>query len=514
MKTARRSRQSGVLGLLLVALLLLGGVLFAFTSLNIAAVRVDRERATNDALAKAKDALIAYAVADVNRPGQLPCPDVNDDGAEDSDATGLCTSLIGRLPWVTLGLADLRDDSGERLWYAVSNDFRTDHTVPPAVPLNSDTAYRTGNTSLVLAGTTPAANLAALVIAPGGTLTRSDGRVQTHACAGACDARDFLDIAAGEDNGDATNRTFVAAPRSSSFNDTLLPVFSDDIMRLVERRAARELAQRVRDHYDMWMNTLDVNNTKGFYPYAATFDDPSTPQVGTNGTTSGSLPLATTPLTWSNLSAGCSTESGGTVLRCQAFCAVVLGILVCLPGPPSARVENVATRFVDPPTPASVTHLALNLGGNAVWTLNAAQRRLDFSYTGFLVAGLLDIRVAAPTASSWVTSSWLAHNNWHQNAGYAVSAGYAIDGGDSCGGAAPSCITIANSTAPNNDKQAIVIMTGRALSSAGQGARPVTPTPVGINQFFEGLNADATLTQFENNLRTATFNDTAVAVRP
>ena len=44
--------------------------------------------------------------------------------------------IIGRLPWKTFGLPDLRDGSGERLWYALSPNFRDN---PSVSPLNSDT---------------------------------------------------------------------------------------------------------------------------------------------------------------------------------------------------------------------------------------------------------------------------------------------------------------------------------------------------------------------------------------
>ena len=310
----------------ILAIVLLAGSYFFFSSLNLAAVRVDRDRATNDVLARAKEALIAYAAADQNRPGELPCPDVNDDGklVIGEDLVGsACASLTGRLPWITLGLPDLRDDAGERLWYSLSNDFHANGTVA----LNSDTAYRslpTPNLSLTLTGTTPATNLVAIVFSPGTVLTRTDGIAQARGCTVGvncdatlkcttvpasntpkCNPANFLDIAAGEDNADA-NRIFVSAPRSDSFNDRLMPIFSDDIMWLVERRAARELAQRLRDHYDAWQGSAVVAGTdKGFYPYAVPFGDPATAAVGTNGTTSGMLPLAATPLTWSNAPVEC-----------------------------------------------------------------------------------------------------------------------------------------------------------------------------------------------------------------
>ncbi len=508
-RPATRSRQRGVVALVLVAVLLLGGAAFAFSSFNLTTVRVDRDRSTNEALARAKDALIAYAAADTARPGELPCPDVNDDGklVIGQDIIGsACASLIGRLPWVTLGLPDLRDDAGERLWYTLSNDF---HANGP-VPLNSDTAYRAANVSLTMTGTSPATNLVAIVFSPGAVLTRTDGRVQTRGCGAACDPRDFLDIASGEDNADA-NRTFVSAERSGTFNDRLMPVFSDDIMRLVEKRAARELAQHLRNHYNAWQNST-VSGVKGFYPFAVPWNDPSsTPaQLGTDGTTAGLLPLSTAAPVWSNATPVVCTGNGTPILECSSLVVCLFGI--CVPDIASARIDNVATRFIDPPQAANFQLLGLSLGGSASWTLNKAARRLEFNYSGILVAGWLDFRVTAPPISSWVTG-WLGDNNWHQNAYYAFSPGYAIDGVDACGGAAPACFTVTNTGAANDDNHAVVVMTGRALPSAAQIARPVTPLPANFNQFFEATNAGVG-TVFESNARTASFNDTPVGVKP
>ena len=100
-----RRRQSGLVMIAIVVLLLLAGAYVFIGGLNASAMRVERDRVTRDALQKAKQALIAYAVADSNRPGELPCPDVNDDGklVMGEDYVGsACVSLIGRLPWSTL----------------------------------------------------------------------------------------------------------------------------------------------------------------------------------------------------------------------------------------------------------------------------------------------------------------------------------------------------------------------------------------------------------------------------
>lgn len=523
----RRSRQRGMAVVVLIALLLLGGALFTLNSFSFSTVRVERDRVTNEALARAKDALIAYAVADNVRPGELPCPDVNDDGklvlGEDLIGSA-CASLVGRLPWSTLGLPDLRDDAGERLWYALSNDFHANGSVA----LNSDTAYVSAN-SLTLHGmeAVPVPSLVAIVFSPGAALRRTDGVAQARGCivgtdcdatlkcttvpassTAKCNPANYLDIASGQDNADA-DRQFVSAPRSASFNDRAMPVFSDDVMRLVERRAARELAQRLRNHYDAWQTPPPAAGVtyvgfKGFYPWAAPLNDPSVVAAGVNGTTNGQLPLDASSVVWDPPSATLGACAGANTAQISCTAFSVLGLLSV-----NGRLRNVGTAFVDPPT---VSAVGLIVGTPAVtWTFDPAGQAVDFTWSATLL-GLATVTASA-NASAWTSASWLASNNWHQNALYTVSPGYAINGIDSCGGAGPACLTIANTAAPNDDKHAVVMMTGRALAAAAQPARPVGP-PASLGQFLEGLNADGTLTQFEANARTATFNDTAAAVRP
>src|SRR5690348_14815456 len=127
MKT--NARQAGV-GLVLVALFL-AAVLASLAAVGrgVFAGAAERDRVTERALAQAREALIAYAaerpIDAAVGPGYLPCPDADDDGWAESTCGSLSGHLgqaerLGRLPWKTLGLPDLRDGSGERLWYAVS----------------------------------------------------------------------------------------------------------------------------------------------------------------------------------------------------------------------------------------------------------------------------------------------------------------------------------------------------------------------------------------------------------
>ena len=72
----------------------------------------EKERRTTDALAQAKAALIGFAsgvaLTGAERPGDLPCPDMDNDGSADPPDSPCPTAAnrLGRLPWRTLGLPD------------------------------------------------------------------------------------------------------------------------------------------------------------------------------------------------------------------------------------------------------------------------------------------------------------------------------------------------------------------------------------------------------------------------
>jgi hypothetical protein len=194
MRAFRRSSAGGASALALaVAFVGAVGVAVLTSLARSAAETADRDRRTVEAMAIAKQALIGFAIRGTKstqgRPGDLPCPDLNNDGS--ADAVPGCSSAasrIGRLPWRTLGLPDLRDGHGERLWYAVSVNFkdnpRTACTAPGSSScLNSDTpgtiTVRDASGALLHDGSQPARGLShvptgavAVVISPGPVLAR------------------------------------------------------------------------------------------------------------------------------------------------------------------------------------------------------------------------------------------------------------------------------------------------------------------------------------------------------
>jgi hypothetical protein len=260
--------QHGQVVITAVLVLALGtaATIFAFYSPRSLTIKADQ--VTSEALAQAHAALIGRAAVSPNRPGSLPCPDTDNDGLENWDGTNTyCASNIGRLPWKTLGLPDLRDGSGERLWYALSPGFR-DHT--GVQPLNSDS---TGQ--LTITGTNPASTVVAVIFAPGAVVG-----AQSRAMANSNDVTQYLE---GENNnGDLTFTT--AAVPSDTFNDRLIAVTSDALFYVVAMRVAKDTQQSLEQY----------RTTNGYYPWVNEYDDGS-PYVCKVNKRDGRIPLAMQP---------------------------------------------------------------------------------------------------------------------------------------------------------------------------------------------------------------------------
>jgi len=319
---SKRSRTRSIArpqrGFALIAILALAALIAAFlisSALNRSSADVanEREQRSMDALRQAKAALIAYAAAvdwklQVSctppgcylQPGSLPCPDADGDG--DSDCIGSTTaSMIGRLPWKTLGIDDLRDASGEQIWYALSHNFRKQQcTSSPDLPptptgctrINSDTQGQ-----LSVTGALSVSNVVAVLIAPGGSI---QGQIRPNNTVAS-----YLESYSA---GDGIHYTFTAnALPDQNNNDRILVITQAELMAAVEpvvaARIERDIAPRVKAYYD----------TFKAYPFPAPFvaaaGNPSRAWTEYKGSTtqggglpqvSGLLPVTTASgfLTW------------------------------------------------------------------------------------------------------------------------------------------------------------------------------------------------------------------------
>ena len=304
MKT--RNNQRGMALLILVFFLALIVTAYAIKALNPANIKNARDKNTVAALAEAKEALIGYAIG-VNitgavRPGDMPCPDTNDDGSAEpscGNAAGTTgqTSRLGRLPWKTLGLSDLRDGNGERLWYAVSNNFKNSTRTTCASPgaagcLNSDTAgtitLRNTNGTILNNGSTNA-GVVAVIFSAGRPITRSDSVVQDRTCGG-CSLipANYLDINAGEDNAgfvDGTTDGFITGPVTNAgsdpiVNDTMAVITTQELMPKLEKRVANEVLACLKDYAQN--RSAGLNRHPWAVPMStySNFDDNTDTRVG------------------------------------------------------------------------------------------------------------------------------------------------------------------------------------------------------------------------------------------
>ena len=285
-KNAKGKSEGFVLLLIVLSLLGVLGVILV-TSFVSGSNRISRDAATATALAKAKDALLAYAITGdaAGRPAEFPCPSTVALTAATygtSDA-GCATRRIGRLPWRTLGIPELFDGDGEPLWYAVSNKFR------PSVPvINLDTL---GDLKIYAAGgTTLSADQVVAVIFSAGAPVANQIRSSTASlCAttsttiasNTC-ATNYLDSGSGWNN--ATNAgPYIADRHGATFNDQIAYITTADFMPKIEDRITSILTRTLNNYYV----------TNGYYPYAANYADITWPTElnCANGIYAGRLPL-------------------------------------------------------------------------------------------------------------------------------------------------------------------------------------------------------------------------------
>lgn len=246
--------QNGAALIIFTVLLSLFVLSFAFKSLNGKEIEAINRDKTAKALFEAKNALLGWTVIRgttgvAGMPGQLPCPeDTTLIGTpNEGNALSTCNSalpVIGRLPWKTLGLGDLRDGNGDKLWYVLSSGFRNS-------PINSMTTGQMNVNGVPNAAV-------AVIFSPGRSIAGQTRPTPTSTLAPL--VSDYLDL----ENSDGDIDYSSIGP-IDTFNDQFLLISQAELFRVVERRILREIrgdnTQGLVRFY-----TANANN----YPYADT----------------------------------------------------------------------------------------------------------------------------------------------------------------------------------------------------------------------------------------------------
>ena len=487
--------------LLTVLLLGVGAAAVVYNFVTPAKQSIERDRITAAALAQAKAALIGFALGvDVSpacgagsncpRIGDLPCPDLDDDGSADLGSCGNAAGTtgqslrLGRLPWKTLGLPDLRDGDGERLWYAVSTNFKNNVRADcndPGDPgcRNSDIrgtiTVRDNSGAIVNDGTNPdphtPSGVIAVIIAPGAVLQRSGaGAPQDRSPAGKNNPVNYLDIAnvgGNEDNAtfvDGTadgfiNGVVLDASGNVIVNDRLIAIRHEDLMPLMERRVAKEV-------FNCLTAYAATPQNNGRYPWAAPATDVTTPYGDSNGVRFGRIPDA--PLSESVL----GLFSGFTLTLLPPIGFLDIG----------AILQGLCTA------------------------------------TPFLCMG--SSWPGAPSCNFSSGSWWM---NWKEHVFYGVAAGFAPNVtiniifvppyisliGVGPGSCVPNCLTV-NPPSAVDDKKFVVIVDGKRLAvvAAGQ-PRSATANKQDAANYVEGENLSAG-DVYEKRTAIPAFNDTVL----
>lgn len=239
-RQARPGRQRGMFLPALVVLLAVGGLGWLLARQDSTASRnLAREMRTAQALGLAREALLGFAATYRNKEhpnsdfGYLPCPDLDGDGSSETCGAKDQAS-VGRLPYLTLNLPDLRDGAGECLWYAVSGSFKNN---PKPVALNWDSGGRfrlldDGGRTIALPGD-EAGLAAAIVIAAGPPQAGQERSAGPERCGGDNEAGNITQYVEAIRT---LSGTGVIDIHSTAGNDRIVTISTGDIYRLLKGR--------------------------------------------------------------------------------------------------------------------------------------------------------------------------------------------------------------------------------------------------------------------------------------
>ena len=317
-----RRNQGGFVLLLTIVALILAASFLLTSHLSPASIKLAQDARYTEVLNLARELLIANSVAVSGageRPGYMPAPDVVADTAATKNYNGdselgcfdrskpnglplivdhANVRCLGRLPWHTLGLPTEvpteQDEIGQMAWYAVSANLvfqkcleylnseiiNFSHTgyICPADEIGSPTSLPyPWLTVRDTHGNVLSNRVAVIVLVPGRSIN-GQSRPAPPNLAGANQYLDAVTITITRvtsecpgppctitfSNADFDN-DFIQADPSSTFNDRLIYITIDELMRKIEERAGREIlasVQRFRDTY-------------GAYPWLAPHANPS-----------------------------------------------------------------------------------------------------------------------------------------------------------------------------------------------------------------------------------------------
>ena len=304
--------QKGLVVIIFTIIIALASTVYLMHVYSPDQFKNNQNEKTLQALASAKQALLAYATEDVttayrsppflrcedrnlnglidigdvpyepkgcncedncSRPGDLPCAD-KDNLGEAKTACSVTNFRFGRFPWKTLGSDDLRDGTGERLWYAVSNQYISNKRV---LPMNSQTpgGISLNNANGELVNNAEIGNgVVAVLVAVQEPLIRYElngtKTAQIRSSLNVNDPIHYLEVVQNEDNanfGELTKNGFISGiikvlqnnhPVIIS-NDIVLPIYQSEVAGLSKTIVLNEVAKALKNDTNILPSPTKTN---------------------------------------------------------------------------------------------------------------------------------------------------------------------------------------------------------------------------------------------------------------
>ncbi len=542
---ARRLRgrlraQSGAALILFMTVLIMGVAWFTVGALGKAApTAADRDARTGFALGAAKKALLAYvalkaADSTENFPGRLPCPESL--GQKGTAAEGLAApvvapsfptcSSIGRLPWETLGVDQVRDGYGEPLWYAVTTgvwalvNSGTNLTINPGTANSISYNGSPNSVVAVIIAPGPAVNSLSASGAPPPGCSAVNQQVNRYAVP--------LVVSKFLECGNATG-SYITAGIAPWSNDRTVSITATEVMDAIAGAVADRMQRQVAAALSDWRtNTSASSWGESFMPYASTFSSAAPPtnnMCGNSGVTEGMPPTATVvsgtcDTNWSSgnasglgallSSSGCTSTS--TRLRCSF--TVILGGLATPTITATAPNVAYAFRSFDPSTQITISvnggtytpAVVQNFSGSVSGGTGSATISFQVKFPLLSVFDTVRVRITHPVDAllADTRTAWFLDNGWDRYSYYAISQATAASPSGVC--SAPgnaACLTV-NGMTTTNDKRIVLILVGHKLSTQ-------TWPSTNVANYLEGGNATTGDGVYDAKTVTSTFNDRVAA---
>ena len=301
--------------IMFVVMLVIAGLAGLVGLLGRSTAVSERDKKTAEVLAQAKESLISYATtySDTHSgaaSGYVPCPDMGNSSAEGIAATSCGSrdiSVMGRLPWKSLGVPPLVDTNGECLWYVAAGSHKNN---TKSSFMNWDTngliEVMAPDGSTYMTGSAPENRAVAVIFSAGAVMNGQDRTTAATAlvCGGNYIALNYLDTDTVHSLDNATvspvanalvrfvSGQVLDASARAVVNDRLIFITKDDIFNVIKRR----------NDFALFVSGVLMSNATGCL--STTLPTPVTIDFSTMtespGTTTGSLVTGRIPVATAN----------------------------------------------------------------------------------------------------------------------------------------------------------------------------------------------------------------------